>query len=64
MSYTVILSYDPIWRALEWAKQNCPSYITNQSRSKSGSTFHNRQYDIVYYFGEERDAVLFALKWT
>ena len=58
------LPYDPVWCALEWAREHCPSYITNQSRPGTGTTFHNRQYDIVYYFGEERDAVLFALKWA
>lgn len=64
MSYTVTLAYDPVWRALDWAKQNCPSYITNQARSTPESTFHNRNYVIDYTFGQERDAVLFALKWA
>ena len=64
MSYTVTLPYDPVWSALYWAQEHCPSYITNQNQSRSGSTFSNRQYDIVYYFGEERDAVLFALRWA
>ena len=29
MSITVTLPYDPVWTALAWAKENCPSYITN-----------------------------------
>lgn len=58
MSKTVILPYDPTWRALEWAKANCKSYITNQGPVSQG------QYKkIVYFFGDERDATLFRLRW-
>lgn len=64
MSYTVVLPYDPSWQALEWAKQHCSSYIINQSQSRPGSTFSNRQYDIVYYFGNENDAIMFSLRWS
>lgn len=63
MSYTVVLPYDPTWKALEWAKQHCSSYITNWNQSRAGSTFSNRQYDIVYYFGNEQDALMFRLRW-
>ena len=57
----ITLPYDPIWRPLEWAEENCPSYITN--------TLHeNDQRDceylrIDYFFSDEKDATLFALKW-
>lgn len=63
MNYIVTIPHDPVWRALTWTKENCPSYITNQGRPHTGSTLDNRKYVIDYYFGEERDAVLFALKW-
>lgn len=64
MSYTVTIPHDPVRRALEWVELNCPSYITNQIQSCTGSTFNNRRYAVVYYFGEEQDAVLFALRWA
>lgn len=64
---TVTLPYDPEWQALHWAKQNCPSYITNTavlfSNSENAGT-PLKIYSIHYYFGDERDAVAFALKWT
>jgi hypothetical protein len=62
MSYTVILPYDPVWLALDWAKKHCPSYITNDAAP------HTKQSDIWgpeirYYFGTEHDAVAFSLRW-
>ena len=46
--------YEP----LEWAKQHCPSYITNDAVQKEG------EYHYRFYFGDERDAVSFALRWS
>jgi hypothetical protein len=51
---------------LEWAKDNCPSYITNSvdpiyesddQRLPSGFVMKYRFYD-------EKDAVMFALRWS
>lgn len=55
MAIKVLLPYDPIWKALLWAKENCPSYITNSSDPEG---------KIVYYFSEENDAVIFTLRWS
>ena len=52
----VTLPYDPAWSALEWAKKYCPSYITNTSPP-------TRPREIEYFFSEEKDAILFSLKW-
>jgi hypothetical protein len=52
---TVTLPYDPVWKALAWAKQHCPSYITNGS-------YNNATID--YFFGNEKEAVMFLLKWS
>jgi len=57
-SHKVSLPYDWHWTALEWAKDNCPSYITN-----SGKRDEDGNYFIVYHFGSEQDATLFALRW-
>ena len=64
---TVTLPYDPVWTALDWAKKNCPSYITNatgpaRTKKVPGGWVNNAS--IVYYFSDEQDAVFFALKWT
>lgn len=57
MSTSVVLEYDPSWQALMWAKKNCSSYITNNSSLESDT------YYIHYFFSEEKDAILFALRW-
>ncbi len=72
MSTIVTLPYDPVWTALEWAKKNCPSYITNHAKPMWVGDVNDRRrsaymsttdYDINYYFDEEEDAVLFTLRW-
>lgn len=62
MSTTVVLDYDPLWRPVEWAKKNCPSYITNTLYNKIPEIIDDRT-KISYYFGDEQDAILFALRW-
>ncbi len=58
MGITVTLPYDPNWLALNWAKNNCTSYITNKASARGVD------YDIVYYFSNEKDAIAFMLKWS
>lgn len=52
----VSLPYDPTWKALYWAKKNCPSYITNYASYGGNTTIH-------YCFGNERDVIAFTLRW-
>ena len=56
----VTLPYDPLWRPLDWAKEHCPSYTTNDIH-KYGNSYDNNRID--YFFGDSRDALIFALKW-
>jgi len=64
MSAVVTLPYDPVWQALDWAKENCPSYITNaMAHHGKMKSVHGGCDSISYYFGEEKDAVFFALRW-
>lgn len=58
---TVTLPYDPMWRALEWAKKHCPGYITNDVHQDGYYTYDNSKID--YFFSNSRDATVFALKW-
>ena len=64
MSKTVILPYDPNWEALIWAKTNCRSYITNQGIPRSDQDRHWAAGSIEYFFADEKDAMMFALKWS
>jgi hypothetical protein len=65
---TVTLPYDPVWTALAWAKEHCPSYITNESvnttRLKKVPGGWVADSNIVYFFSDEKDALLFALRWA
>jgi hypothetical protein len=52
---TVTIPYDPFdWKPLAWAKQHCPSYITNFSYNTA---------TIDYCFGNEKEALMFLPKW-
>jgi hypothetical protein len=57
----VTIPYDPAWKALVWAKDNCPSYITNTSEV-TGPVGNSKNL-VHYYFSDERDVVTFSLKW-
>lgn len=58
----VTIDYDPTWEALDWVKKNCASYITNDSHQDQHHVYDHTKID--YFFGEERDATLFLLRWT
>jgi len=59
---TVTLPYDPIWKPLDWAKKYCPSYITNDVHCDGYNTYDNTKID--YFFGNEKDAMWFTLRWS
>jgi hypothetical protein len=61
MSIHVTLPLDTLWRALEWAKANCPSYITNDMHMNGYNTYDTTKID--YFFGTEQDALMFRLRW-
>jgi len=61
MTTKVTLPYDPAWKAVDWAKKNCPSYITNDVHRQSNGNLDLSRID--YYFSEESDTVIFMLKW-
>lgn len=65
LSTIVTLPYDPTWKALEWAKKNCPDYITNKVNSKRFGIGYSvdGDYLIDYVFSSTESATLFALKW-
>lgn len=63
-STVVTLPYDILWRPLVWAKENCPTYITNTIHdSKPSERCETYETYIDYVFSSETDALMFALKW-
>jgi hypothetical protein len=65
MAIKIKIPYDLRHEALWWAKQNCPSYITNSVHLETSvlkGTIGSETY-INYHFANETDATLFALRW-
>ena len=61
----VTLPHDPKWYALEWAIKNCPSYITNDAETVMIDKYGLEVYTKVnYYFSDEKDAIIFQLRWS
>lgn len=58
---TVTLPYSPFWEPLTWAKENCPSYISNDLHHDGYTTYDHTKID--YQFGDEKDALIFMLRW-
>ena len=58
---TVTIPYDVAWPALAWAKKYCASYITNDMHCDGYNTYDQSKID--YFFGDEKDAVMFTLRW-
>jgi hypothetical protein len=58
---TVTIPAFPFRDALDWAKENCPSYITNDLHQDGYNTYDHTKMD--YYFSDEKDALIFALRW-
>jgi hypothetical protein len=58
---TITIPYRPFWEPLNWAKENCPSYITNDLHLNGCIYDHTK---IDYFFADEKDALMFALKWS
>lgn len=58
---TVTLPYTPFWEPLTWAKENCPSYISNDLHMDGYNTYDHRRID--YHFADAEDAVMFMLRW-
>lgn len=49
--------YVPEYKPLEWARKNCPSYITNDAVQRNGNYYYR------FYFSDERDMIVFKLTW-
>jgi hypothetical protein len=58
---TITIPYDPFWAPLAWAKEHCPSYITNDMHQDGYNTYDHTKID--YFFSDEKDALMFVLRW-
>ena len=62
MVMTVTIPYTPLWAPVDWAKEHCPSYISNDIHMDGYNTFDNSKVD--YFFSDEKDAMWFKLRWS
>lgn len=62
MENKVTIPYDASWKPLDWAKKHCPSYITNDVHKNEFNQFDLSKID--YYFSEQKDMILFLLRWV
>jgi hypothetical protein len=62
MNMVVTLPYRPLWEPVQWAKENCPSYISNDAHRIGDNAYDNSKID--YFFSDEHDAFKFALRWA
>lgn len=62
MSHSVAIPHDDAFQAVLWSQQYCPSYITNKVKFLDHNT-DDRYFLIEFFFVEEKDATMFALRW-
>jgi hypothetical protein len=61
MNRYVTLPYRPFAEPLNWAKEHCPSYITNDVHMDGYNSYDNSKID--YFFNDDKDALMFMLRW-
>lgn len=54
LHYNVGYGHEPV----SWAMKHCPSYITNDAIKKNGIYYYR------FYFSEEKDQMMFILRWS
>lgn len=64
MSYIVTLRWTKEKEALEYAKKYCPSYITNTVGLVKNHTVKMSEICVDYHFADEKDAMMFRLRWA
>ena len=59
---TITIPFNPFREPLDWAKENCPSYITNDIHMDGYNTYDYTRID--YHFSDAEDALMFKLRWS
>ena len=58
----ITLPYDPEWVALEWIKEHCKSYVTNDMHMDGYNTYDPKKID--YFFSDDKDQLIALLRWS
>jgi hypothetical protein len=52
------------YKILDWAKEHCPNYITNDGCIYNDDLgLYECGTEYTFYFGDAKDATLFRLRW-
>ena len=65
MTNYVTIDHTVVVDALEWAKANCPGYITNDFHQDGYNTYDPAKYDFFFAANEagRKEMLMFALRW-
>ena len=61
MRYIVTLPHIHEWHPGSWAKEHCPSYLSATAHIRVGRDLPPSK--VEYHFEDEKDVVIFSLKW-
>ena len=64
-NYVLVPAYQ-VDQALDWAKQHCPSYITNTGHPDRQGRYHPGYYRFYFMADEtgQQEMTAFRLRWT
>jgi len=61
MRHIAVVKTSIVDEALNWAKSNCPGYITNDHHMYGYNAYDPTKYD--FFFATEKDLAWFLLRW-
>ncbi len=64
MKNYVTIKEEVVEEALTWAKEHCPSYITNIYHPMGNNEFDTESYDFFFAHNATAEMTMFALKWA
>jgi hypothetical protein len=64
MSNYITVSRAVVVEALEWAKENCPHFITNDHHMDGYNTYDTGKYDFFFVASATKEMTMFALKFA
>jgi len=68
MGITNVVFWDrfdiPISEASRWAEENCPNFLSSSHLDLSDVNHSKGDYMIEFKFSDEKDAVLFVMRWA
>jgi hypothetical protein len=51
-------------QALDWVKENCPNYITNDMHMDGYNTYDPKFFDFFFSVDAQEEMTVFALRWA